>query len=189
MRPAGPGRRAASSAGFSVLEMLVSFTVLMVAVSLAADLMLESQSRIAHSARQALDPVAELALAQVRADVRSSTRVVGSDLLWSWAPLTLTGHPVGTVQYEKVGTDLVRKIVPGGGGEGSERIVLRQVTIWRWRLSSAAPLQLIELELAHREAPRISTLSAAGRRQAAIPPSRLYRLVIGPRLSAGRTTW
>ena len=170
-------------AGFSVLELLVSFAILMIAMSLAGGLLLESQARMGHAARQALEPVAQLALRQIRADVRAAAGAAAQDHEWSWLPLVLTGHPAGTVVYRREGDALVREI----GGRG-RRVVLRSVSVFRWRLARAAPLSLIEIELGHREIPRFALLAAAGQREAPIPFTRSHLLAVNPRQSA-RSGW
>ncbi len=176
------------SAGFSVLELLVSFAILAIAMTIAGRLLLESQARMAHSARQALEPVAVLALKQIRADVRAAGRVPAGDFEWNWGPLVLLGHPAGTMRYEKVGTDLVRTVVGGTSG-GGRRIVMREVSIWRWRLSRGAPLPLVEMELGHQEIPRLGLLAAAGQREAPIPVIRSHRVAVSPRQAGGRSGW
>ncbi len=168
--------------GFTLPELLVSFLILIIAMTIAGRLLLESQARMAHSARRATEPVATIALKQIRADVRASGSVTALDHEWSWEPLVLLGHPAGVVTYERVGRDLVR-----GVGTG-ERIVLREVSIWRWRLSAEAPLPLVEIELGHREIPRFALLAAIGRREAPIPVTRSYLVAVSPR-RAGRTGW
>lgn len=176
----------ATAAGFTVLELLVSFTILVAAMTLAGRLLLESQARMAHSARRALEPALEIALKQLRADVRAAARVPALDHAWSWEPLILIGHPAGTVTYERLDGDLVRSV--GGGPEAGRRAVMRSVSVWRWRLAPDAPLPLVEIELGHREIPRFALLAAAGQREAPIPVTRSHLLAVSPR-QAGRTGW
>ncbi len=183
-------RRQSSASGFTVLELLISFVILMVATTLAGQLLLESQARMAHSMRRALEPVVPIALKQIRADVRASGHVPALDQEWSWEPLVLLDHPAGTVTYERVDSDLVRTVDTGetGSESGGERIVLRSLSIWRWRLSPGSPLPLVEIELGHLETPRFSRLAAAGQREAPYPMTRSHLMAVGPR-QAGRTGW
>ncbi len=171
-------------AGFSVLELLVSFAILALAMTIAGRLLLEAQARMAHSARQALEPAASIALKQVRADVRAAGRVPAIDFEWDWGPLILLDHPAGTVRYERVDGDLVRSV-----GDEGQRVVLRPVRIWRWRLARGAPLPLVEIELGHREIPRFALLTAAGQREAPLPVTRTLRVAASPRGAGGRSGW
>ncbi len=175
-------------AGFSVLELLVSFAILLIAMMIAGRLLLEAQARMAHSARQALEPVVAIALKQIRADVRASGRVLALDHEWSWDSLVLLGHPAGTVIYHRVDTDLVRTVDAGAGAEPGERIVMGALSVWRWRLSPGVPLSLVEIELGQREIPRFALLAAAGQREAPIPVTRSHLIAVRPR-QAGRTGW
>ncbi len=174
--------------GFSLLELLISFAILLIAMMIAGRLLLEAQARMAHSARQALEPVAAIALKQIRADVRACGKVPAFDREWNWDPLVLLDHPAGTVAYERSGTDLVRIVDAGGGTEPVERIVLGSVSIWRWRLAPGAPLALVEIELGQRQIPRFALLAAAGQREAPIPVTHSHFLAVCPRQS-GRSGW
>ncbi len=174
--------------GFSVLELLVSFTILLVATMLAGRLMLEAQARMSHSARQALEPVVAIALKQIRADVRASGKVPAYDREWSWEPLVLLDHPAGTVTYERTGSDLVRTADAGDGSDPSERVVMGALAVWRWRLAPGAPLPLVEIELGRHEIPRFALLAAAGQREAPIPVTRSHLLAVSPR-QVGKTGW
>ncbi len=176
------------SRGFSLLELLVSFVILMIAMMIAGRLLLEAQARMAHSARQAMEPVAPIALKQIRADVRASGSVPAFDHEWNWQPLVLLGHPAGTVVYERTGSDLVRTVDRGAGSEPAERLVLSAVSVWRWRLSPAAPLPLVEIELGQRQIPRLTLLAAAGQREAPIPVTRSHLIAVSPR-QAGKSGW
>ncbi len=165
-----------------LLELLISFAILLIAMTLAGRLLLESQARMAHSARRALEPAAQLALKQIRADVRAAAGVGSPDHLWSWQPLVLVGHPAGAVVYRRSGSELVREV---GGGR---RPVMRSVSVFRWRLSQGAPRPLVEIELSHQEIPRFALLAAAGQREAPIPVTRSHLLAVNPRRSA-RNGW
>ncbi|MEM7586992.1 MAG: prepilin-type N-terminal cleavage/methylation domain-containing protein [Acidobacteriota bacterium] len=174
--------------GFSLLEMIVSLAVLAIALSITSRLLLESQLRLAHSAERALDPESTLALKQIRADIRAASVVYG-DSQWSWESLRLGGHPAGALRYERMGTDLVRRLGGSLGQPTTDRTVLRNVTVWRWRISSAAPLQLVEIELGHRETPRLGSRAAGGERVAVVPITRRHRVAASPRRAAGKNGW
>ena len=175
-------------AGFTVLELIISFAILLIAMMIAGRLLLEAQARMSHSARQALEPVAAIALKQIRADIRSSTEVPAYGSAWNWEPLILLGHPNGTVSYKKLGDDLVRIVSRGSVTEPASRIILRSVSVWRWRLNPEAPLPLVDIELGQREIPRFALLAAAGQREAPIPVTRSHLMAVSPR-QARRTGW
>lgn len=183
-------RRRRAAAGFTLLELVVALAVLALATMIASRLLLESQLRLAHAARRALDPAATIALEQVRADVRASAGVPARDFEWSWEPLVLAGHPAGEVRYRKLGADLVREIYAGGGAlPSSERVVVRGVKVWRWRRLRGVPLPLVEIELGFRETPRLGLLAAAGQRAAEVSTLRSRRVVVSPRQAGGKRGW
>ncbi|MEM7354042.1 MAG: prepilin-type N-terminal cleavage/methylation domain-containing protein [Acidobacteriota bacterium] len=173
--------------GFTLVEMLVAFAVLSVAMLIASRLLLESQMRMAHSARRAFDPVASLALKQIRADVRMAANVVATDFQWTWDTLVLSGHPAGTVRYEKVGSDLLRRLP--GESAGGGKIMLRDVTVWRWRLSRDTRAPLVEIELGHHETSRLGLLTSAGRREAEVFLTRRHRVAVSPRQATSKSGW
>lgn len=174
-------RRAAG--GFTLLELLFSFLILGTVMLIASQLLIESQMRLSHSARRALEPAATLALEQIRADVRASASVPAGDHEWNWAPLVLVGHPAGTVRYEKQGSELVRSLA------GGERIVMREVNVWRWRRVRGVPLPLVEIELGHRETPRLRRRIAGGQREAPLPILRSHLISVSPRQAGGKRGW
>lgn len=179
-------RQRRAERGFSLLELLFTFVILGTVMLLASGLLLESQVRLSHSARRALEPAAGLALKQIRADVRASARVQARDHGWNWAPLVLAGHPAGTVRYQKQGSDLVRDL--SGGLAAGERMVLRGVDVWRWRLVRGVPLPLVEIDLGYREIPRLSP-AAGARREAPLPVRRRHLISVSPRQAEGRRGW
>lgn len=176
-----------AAGGFSLLELLFTFVILGAVMLMASRLLVESQLRLSHSARRALEPAAILALKQIRADVRSSARVPSRDFEWNWAPLVLAGHPAGTLRYEKLGSELVRGL-SGGPGAG-ERVVMRGVDVWRWRLVRGMPLPLVEIDLGYRETPRLGLLVAGGQREAPLPVLRRHLISVSPRQAGGKRGW
>ena len=181
--------RSGAASGFTLLELVVSFAILSIAMLIASQLLLESLLRLSHSARRALDPAATIALKQIRADVRASSRVRALGDEWNFEPLTLKGHPAGRLRYVKVGSDLMREIYrPGGGELTSERIVMRAVNLWRWRLNPSVPA-LVEIELGYRETPRLGLLAGAAQRPAPIPAMRSHLVAASPRQARGRPGW
>ena len=173
--------------GFSLFEMLVSLAVLLVGMALASQILLESQTRIAHSSRRALDPVGELAMKQVMADVRAGGAIAHDDYEWSWTPLVILDHPAGAVRYEKQGNELLRSV--SGREVDGKRTVLRGVRVWRWRVRRDVPLPLVEIELGFQETARLGRLTSGGTREAASPSTETLRFAASPRQAGGREGW
>jgi prepilin-type N-terminal cleavage/methylation domain-containing protein len=188
-----PGR--SSAAGFTLVEMLVALVVLAVALALAAGLLREAAWTLAGAAREARAPLAPLAAATLRRDVRASARVAPHPLavpgspLWLSDPLVLLGHPAGRVVYALEGDLLVRRVLPPGGGEPRRRELLRDVTVWGWRLPAAG---LVEIHAAfappappgglrHRRFLTGTTAGGAG--------DRTVWLQAAPRAAPGSTGW
>lgn len=173
--------------GFSLLEVVISVAILSIALLIASRLLLESQMRMAHSSRRALDPVGDVAVEQIRADVRAGAEVSPRDYEWTWMPLEILGHPAGTVRYEKVGSELVRR-VEGDTLEG-QRTLLTGVRVWRWRLRRDIPLPLVEIELGYQETARLGPLAAGGTREASAPVTRTQLISVSPRQAGGKRGW
>lgn len=142
-----------------MLELLVVFAVSATALLLAGRLLLEAQSRATHEARRTLEPVAELAVDQLRADLRLAGGVV-KPLFGGWerGPLVLIGHPAGRLSYTKLGERLLRRIERDGEVVG-ERPLLEPVTAWRWRLRADGS---VDIELDYRQLGRLRALHAGG---------------------------
>lgn len=120
-----------SAAGFSLLELLVSMALVLAALALGAQLLLEAQRTFALSGRAAREPLAGYAQAQLTADARNASGVAagpGGELL-------LTGNPIGTLRWERRGDELLRTLLDPTGKVVSRRPVLRRVTGWSWAWS------------------------------------------------------
>jgi prepilin-type N-terminal cleavage/methylation domain-containing protein len=184
-----------SAAGFTLVEMLVALVVLTVALALAAGLLREAAWSLAGAAREARAPLAPLAAATLRRDVQASARsaphplAVPGSTLWLSDPLVLVGHPAGSVVYAREGDRLVRRVLPPDGGEPRERDLLRDVTVWGWRLPAAG---LVEVHAAfappappgglrHRRFLTGTTAGGAG--------DRTVWLRAAPRAAPGGTGW
>lgn len=172
-------QRRSRSAGFTLLEMLFALVISLAALFLAGQLLLEAQSRMAHAARRAMDPVGEIAGQQLRADLRAAGGAQSPGLPgWSRDPLVLAGGPAGVIRYRKEGTDLLRSAGSAAGG----RIVLRSVTTFRWRLRGAS----VEVDLRYRVTPRMGPLTSGGVREAPLPAEERLLLQVTPRGDGGR---
>jgi prepilin-type N-terminal cleavage/methylation domain-containing protein len=151
-------RRAAPSrvSGFTLIEVLISLVLITLALTLAAQLLVESRLLLEDSNRRARDPVLTLAVSQLRNDLQGSASAVGGGA-WSSGPLVLTGLEVGTVTYAVSGDALERRVVNSLGVESSRREVLKPLKAWRWRAVNA---RLVDVELVVDEqnpVPRLRT--------------------------------
>lgn len=117
-----------ASAGFTLLELLVSMVLMVLALTLAAQLLLESQRTFALSGRAALEPMASYAYARLTSDVQSAS---GAQSATDGA-LLLTGHPEGTLRWERRGEELWRTAFADDGRIRSRRVMLQRVETWIW---------------------------------------------------------
>lgn len=137
-----------SVAGYTLIEMLVALVALTVALALAAGLLREAAWTLAGAAREARAPLAPLAAATLRGDLRASAGVAPHPLavpgspLWVSDSLVLLGHPAGRVVYGLQGDRLVRRVLPAEGGEPRGRELLRDVTVWGWRLPAVGLVEV-----------------------------------------------
>ncbi|HYN22698.1 MAG TPA: prepilin-type N-terminal cleavage/methylation domain-containing protein [Thermoanaerobaculia bacterium] len=131
-----------AQAGFTLVELLVSLVITMLALALAAQVLMESSQMLVDAAAEQADSAMPLVVARLRGDVRAaaSFHVVGPALL-------LEGHPAGTVVYERAGEELRRTVLDGTGQILGSAPALRGVTGW-----SCIPVGpgLLAVTLAHR---------------------------------------
>jgi prepilin-type N-terminal cleavage/methylation domain-containing protein len=128
--------------GFSLLELLISMTLMVLGLALAAQLLLESHRTFALSGRAAREPLAGYAVAQLTADIQGAS---GAQAAVDGA-LLLTGHPEGTLRWERRGETLLRTVIAADGTVRSRRPVLQRVTAWSWSWSG----DLVTAVLAYR---------------------------------------
>ncbi|MBV8201358.1 MAG: type II secretion system protein [Acidobacteria bacterium] len=123
--------------GFTLIEMVVSMMVLAVAMTIAAELLGESQQMLVDAGRQALDPAAALVATRLRSDVQGAVTAVAvqaPDL--SCVFLELFGHPAGPIVYRLDGGDLVRSVLAPTGAPLASGALLRGATSLRCATSS-----------------------------------------------------
>ena len=186
-------------AGFTVLELMVAMTVSLVAMAIAAELVLEAQRRIAHSGRRNLDMSVDLAFEQIRLDLRGSygfqMPVGGISGVFNDGeeePLELKGHFSGkTIVYELVKRELRRVVYQGTGyTPESHRVVLKEVSLFRWRDHPDA--QVLEILISHEETADMTGLVAAGQREVLEPKVRTVTMMVKQRgvlPFLGKTSW
>lgn len=173
-------------AGFSLLELLIVMVISGVALLLATRLFLEAQSRLAHEGKRQTEPVGQLAAEQLQADVRMSggvevTLIPG----WLSRELVLLGHPAGRVSYLREGNQLVRRVErqrQGGQVERGQRVVLDDLTVFRWR---PGPGGSVDVELAFRRTGRLRGMAAGGNWTGDVSNRETRRLRVLPRGGGG----
>lgn len=112
-------------AGFTLVEVLVSLVLLILVLSIAAQLLGETQQMLVDAAREARDPAAGLVATRLRVDVLGASGAVAAqspDLTCAY--LELVGNPEGVIFYQLAGGALVRSVLAADGTpEGSEALL------------------------------------------------------------------
>lgn len=185
-------RRAA--AGFTLLETLISLVLMLVALGLASDLLMQSSKLLAETAREVRDAPISLVLARLRGDVMASGDFLtpfGSN--WSTGSLDLTGHwqsPEGTIQFQRVGTELRRRVLDADGYLEQEVVLGRGVTGWAWRPVMGWNTKMVEIDvLYHRSAAPRSPLPTLPRYHGPRYETVTETLLIAPRADGLGHRW
>ena len=125
MRRRRPPPRSGPQAGFTLVEVLVSLVLLILVLSIAAQLLGETQQMLVDAAREARDPAAALIATRLRVDVLGASGFVAApnpDL--SCAYLELVGNPEGVIFYQLTGGAMVRSVLaPDGTPVGAGPLV------------------------------------------------------------------
>ncbi|HYG64898.1 MAG TPA: prepilin-type N-terminal cleavage/methylation domain-containing protein, partial [Thermoanaerobaculia bacterium] len=118
--------RGSRAAGFTLVELLVSLLLLLLALGLAAQVLVESSQMLADAAAEQVESPPSLAVARLRADVLGSASFSALE-----DNLLLQGHPAGSVLYELAGDELRRIVLDTTGEPLGESVLLRGVIGWR----------------------------------------------------------
>lgn len=150
----------AAERGFSVVELLISAALLLLAVLMATQILLESQRLFLRSQRELVAEDTDFATHRLRSDLRSadfpSLPIVALDGRWMTSPLTLR-RGAGSIVWVLDGEALVRRELAADGEVSAERIMLQRLDSWRWRALSTSLIE-VETGLAVRTASRGSAL-------------------------------
>lgn len=178
--------QAQRQAGFSLLELLIVMVISGVALLLASRLFLEAQSRLAHEGKRQTEPVGQLAAEQLQADVRMSSGIEATLVSgWLSRELVLLGHPAGRVSYLREGNQLVRRVErqrQGGKVEGGQRVILDDLTTFRWR---PVPGGMVDVEMSFRRTGRLRGMAAGGNWTGEVSDRETRRLRVLPRGGGG----
>ena len=104
-------KRGSRRAGFSLLELVFAFLIAATALVLAGRLLLEAESRMAHAARRALDPAAEIVRQQLRADLMAAAGVRRPSTS-GWSVLTSVTTFRWRLRGGSVEVDLGHRVTP-----------------------------------------------------------------------------
>ncbi len=147
-----PGaRRSRWEEGFTLLELMVSMLLMAVAVTIAAELLGETQQMLVDAGREALDPPAALIAKLLRADVQGAAGAVAAqnpDL--SCAFLELAGRPPGPIFYRLVAGNLVRSVLAADGTPLGSAVLLRGATAFHCATSSVGGPTVVLLDYGYR---------------------------------------
>jgi hypothetical protein len=133
--------------GFTLLEVLISLVLLMLALALAAQILLETSQVLTEAAAEQLDAPIPLAVARLRGDVLGSAAFTVVEGPRGEAGLLLEGHPAGTILYERAGDELRRTLLDPGGAPLGEGVLMRGVT--GWSCIEVGP-RLVAIEIRYR---------------------------------------
>lgn len=144
-----------TQAGFTLVELMISLLLTLLALGLAAQVLMESAQILTDTAAEQADAPVPLALARIRGDVQSSR----SYTVLPDGGLMLFGHPAGTLAYESANGDLIRTVLdPDGRSLGSSRVMRR---VSEWQCLAVTP-KLVSVSFRYqRHAPRRSPLPTA----------------------------
>ncbi|HEX7185781.1 MAG TPA: type II secretion system protein [Thermoanaerobaculia bacterium] len=121
------GRR--TEAGFTLVEVLISLLIILVAFTFAAQVLQETSQMLADTAAEQRDAAMPQVVARIRTDIQSSWTF--QVLPGTTSPrLRLMGHPAGVVEYDKVGSSLRRTLLDGAGEVRGRGIAMRGVEEW-----------------------------------------------------------
>lgn len=121
------GRR--TERGFTLVEVMISLLIILVAFSFAAQVLQETSQMLADSAAEQRDAAMPQVVSRIRTDIQSSWTF--QVLPGTTSPrLRLLGHPAGVIEYDKAGSSLRRTLLDGAGEVRGRDVVMRGVEAW-----------------------------------------------------------
>jgi len=122
--------------------LLVALALLSSVAVLSAQLVIQSTKLIDTSARASRNPDLIIATEWIRRDVYEAVSVVGENLGWTEGPLVLVLQNGGWVALSPFEGRLLRTNKPPGGLLPDNRVLLRGVVGWRWRVTDGRAIQI-----------------------------------------------
>lgn len=163
---------------FTVLELTVATLVLLVALLIAARLLQDTAAQIAWSGRKAVEVSPDLALEQIRTDLRNSSGLLLLSTEWTSGPLTVAGSASGLPIVYGIEEGLLIRSTLDDEGVLSRRIALERMVDLRYRAYYGA----IEVEITFlRMSPLLRKDTAAGTREKLTPELHRISLLVSPR--------
>jgi hypothetical protein len=129
--------------GFVLVELLIAAILLLLALALAGQLLLESAEQLVDSAGDQADPTVPQLLDRLRGDVLSSSSYTEC----ADDRLVLAGHPAGIVLYQRDAGFLRRAIFAADGTPKGESVPWRGVLAWKCKPLGA---QLVRLDVLYQ---------------------------------------
>ena len=128
--------------GTTLVELLVALALLSSIAVLSAQMVIQSTKLIDTAARASRNPDLVIATEWIRRDVYEAVSVVGEDLGWTDGPLVLVLQNGGWVALSPFEGQLIRTNKPPGSLLPDNRVLLRGVVGWRWRVSEGGAVQI-----------------------------------------------
>jgi prepilin-type N-terminal cleavage/methylation domain-containing protein len=136
-----PGRER----GLTLIELLVAVALLGSIAVVSAQLVIQSTKLMDTAARASRNPDLVIATEWVRRDLYEAVGMVGGSTGWTSDPMVAVVQHGGWVAFAVVDGELVRTNAPPGALPTDNRVVLRGVTGWRWRVDDGIAVR-VELE-------------------------------------------
>lgn len=138
--------------GATLIELLVALALLSSIAVLSAQLVIQATKLMDTAARASRNPDLVIATEWIRRDVYEAVSVVGEDLGWTEGPLVLVTQSGGWVALSPFEGRLLRTSAPPGSLLPDNRILLRGVLGWRWRVHEGGAIQIALVSYANPHA-------------------------------------
>jgi len=137
--------------GATLIELMVALALLGTVAVLTAQLVIQSTKLMNTVARASRNPDLMIAAEWIRRDLYGAVAVVGMDLGWSDGPLVAMTQSGGWIALAPFDNQLVRTDAPPASLPGN-RIILRGVVEWRWRVIDGATIEIVLQAFANPDA-------------------------------------